>query len=196
MEIQKITKVNEEIIEQISKIHLKVLEESFLNNFGIEFLNIIYKNLLESKNSIVLGSFERGKITGYLLAVIDYSKVLKVAVSKKLLYLTYLVIKTLIKNPKLAVKMITSILKAGKEDSHPELQFIAILPEEQGKNLGTKLIEELNREFLKIGIGEYFVGTKSSNELSNKFYLKLGFKLSHTKKYFGDDLNYYKSPSF
>ncbi len=196
MEIKKITRGSDEAVDQISSIHLNVLGESFLNNFGIDFLKIIYRNLIESQNSIVLGSFEDKKITGYLLAVRDYSKFLKTTTSNRKLSLTYIVIKTVLRKPELLKKILTSLVKTRDENSHAELQFIALLPEAQGKNLGTELVQELNREFLKIGIKEYIVGTKSSNELSNKFYNRLGFMLSHKKEYFGDELNYYKSPMF
>ena len=91
-------------------------------------------------------------------------------------------------------KLISSLFKTSNETPHAELQFIAIKPEHQGKNIGTKLVDALNREFSKAHIKNYVVGTKSSDKLSNKFYQKLGFIKSYTKNYFGDELNFYISP--
>ena len=193
MEITRLNSTDSKAIEEISEIHLSVLTESFLNNFGLEFLKIIYENLLHSKNSILIVSRENSKITGYLLAVTDYSKFVEVAVSKKKFDLAKAVMRTLLNKPQLIYKLATSLLKVSKEDPHAELQFIAILPECQGQGLGSKLMEELKMELEKIGIKQYHVGTKASNELSNRFYQKLGFPKAYTKNYFGDELNYYIS---
>ncbi len=194
MEIKRINNSDPQIAEEIAKIHQSVLIDSFLNNFGLKFLKIIYENLLQSNDSITLVSEENGKITGFLVAVPDYSKFLKIATSKKKIRLLDTILMTLKWKPWLTYKIIFSLFKVSKENPHTELQFIAVVPEYQSQGIGTKLIDQLKKELTGLGIKKYLVGTKSSDELSNKFYQRLGFTKAYTKKYFGDELNYYLSP--
>lgn len=193
MEILRINSANKNYLDEIARIHISVLKESFLNNFGLIFLKIIYNNISKSQDTVLIVSIENKEITGYLLAVVDYSKFLKIAFSKNKMKLVSLILKSVLKKPDIILKIIPSLFKVTNEKPHAELQFIAIKPEHQGKNIGTSLVEALNNEFAKQKINTYFVGTKSSDNLSNRFYQKLGFQLSYKKKYFGDELNYYRS---
>jgi len=193
MEIKRVQKSNKKIIREISRIHYSVLTESFLNNFGLDFLERIYTNLLESKDCILLVCEENEVVVGYALAFTDYSKFFQTAISKKIL-LGLSVVATLLRKPSFIKKILPSILKRQKEGNHAELQFIAVTQENRGKNIGTKLIEQLNLELKLKGIKNYLVGTKSENILSNQFYKKIGFKHVSVKYYFGDKLNFYISP--
>lgn len=194
MEIKRLINPDSETISYVAKIHYSVLTESFLNNFGLEFLEIIYENLARSKNSILLVSSENTNVMGYLLAVTNYSKFFKIATSGKKMQLVIIILKTLVKKPNLAYKLISYIFNVSEEDFHAELQFIAILPKYQGQGLGTKLIEQLKTELSLLNIKKYFVGTKASDELSNRFYQKMRFTKVYIKTYFGAELNYYLSP--
>ncbi|MEQ1561654.1 MAG: GNAT family N-acetyltransferase [Nitrospira sp.] len=194
MEIKRITNYDPKTIGVVAGIHYKILTESFLNNFGLSFLEIIYKNLSESKYSIFLVIEEDKGIKGFLLAMTDYSHFLSEAISKNKIKIISIIIKSIIKKPSIAYKIATSLLEVSKESPHAELQFVAILNGYQGLGWGTKILEKLNQEFKNVGIKKYVVGTKSENELSNKFYQKLGFVKTYTKTYFGEELNYYTSP--
>ncbi|MES3005134.1 MAG: GNAT family N-acetyltransferase [Patescibacteria group bacterium] len=195
MEIKRIHKPDEKTIREISRIHYSVLTESFLNNFGLSFLEKVYTNLLESPDSILLVSEENEVITGYALAFTGYSKFFRTAICNNRLALGTIVIKKILQKPSFVFKIASSLFNSTKEDGHAELQFIAIIPESQGKNIGTRLINLLNEEFRLKNITNYYVGTKAENPLSNQFYRKLGFKQISTKQYFGDKLNFYISPN-
>lgn len=195
MEIKRIQNPNKKIIDEISRIHYSVLTESFLNNFGLNFLQIIYTNLLKSKNAILIVSEENDNIIGYALAYSDYSKFFKTAISENFIMIGLIVLGKILQKPKILIKLVSTLFKSNTETEHAELQFIAVTPTNQGKNIGTKLIEKLNIEFGQSNIKNYFVGTKTDNLLSNNFYKKLGFKMIYTKKYFGDQLNFYISPN-
>ncbi len=94
------------------------------------------------------------------------------------------------------MRLVTSIpsIIFSKDKPHAELQFIAVLPEQQNKGLGKEMMGIMGSELVARGINQYYVGTKKDNILSNNFYQKHGFVFSHTKRYFGDTLNYYISP--
>ena len=196
MEIKRLINPDSKTITKIAEIHQSVLIESFLNNFGLKFLEIIYKNLLLSPYTIFLVAYENEKITGFLLAVTDYSKFFKLATTKEKSKLVAITLKTLVLKPQITYKLISSLLQVSKEESHAELQFIAILPDYQGQNIGTRLVDELKKAFLSFGIKKYYVGTKANDQLSNKFYLKVGFDKVYTKTYFGEKHNYYLSSEF
>ena len=196
MEIKLLTNPSDTEIEEIIQIHMKVLTESFLNNFGNKFLEIIYKNLSKSKNTIIL-IVKNEKIDGFALATKNYSDFFADALAKKIIGVMLEVLKGIIKKPTITPKLLRSVpeMLFKKNEPHAELQFIAISPNLQGRGFGTLILNKLDEEFSKIGVNSYLVGTKEDNTLSNNFYKKNGFIFSHTKKFFGDTLNYYDSPS-
>lgn len=195
MEIRKISFADNKIIQEIVPIHLNVLKDSFLNNFGKKFLKIIYSNLIDSPEVICLTLYEKNKVEGFALAIKDYSLFFKIAISKNKAYLFFIVGSKIILQPITAYKLLRSLpsIFFSKETHHAELQFIAVSPAFQGMGLGSSLIKQLVKEFKKNHINQLHVGTKSKDPLSNKFYQKMGFTKEYSKTYFGEELNYYTS---
>jgi ribosomal protein S18 acetylase RimI-like enzyme len=195
MQILRAQKLNPSELEQVVNLHYKVLDESFLNNFGKNFLRIAYRTNVSSKNNIVILVKKNDEVIGYLVATIDGDKFNQEIINKNFLALSWEIFKASLTNPKLALKVIKWKFKPPHENKiKPELQFIAIDPNNQGKGLGTKMLKMLNQEFRSQGIKQYRVGTKAQNKLSNAFYQKLGFKPFYQVELFGDRFNYYLSP--
>lgn len=181
-------------IDKIADLHFKVLEESFINNFGIKFLKIAYKSILRNKNNIVLTVRDKKKIVGILVAAKN-SKLFDFSVIKEEFFpLIGEVIKACFQRPELLVKLSHWFFSIYLfEKKIPELRFIALSPEYQNKGLGSKLISKLNKIFEEQGITQYQVATKKDNKKSNRFYKKLGFVFFKSKSFFGDKFNYYLS---
>lgn len=196
MEIKRINTCNNEIVERIVLIHLSVLNDSFLNNFGEKFLKVIYCNLIESRETICLVLFENNKIEGFALASTDYSKFLSTAMKKGKFSILLSMMKCFILRPVVLYSLLKSVPKIlfSKETPHAELQFLGVSPESQGKGFGQAIMKRLDEEFKKENISQFYVGTKARDPLSNKFYQKIGFTKEYSKTYFDDVLNYYLSP--
>lgn len=198
MDIKILHQLKEPELTRLVSLHDQVLTESFLNNFGLEFLGLIYQNLAQAPDIILLVAYDNGQIAGYALATTDYSRFITTAFSQRRVKLFCLMIKNLLRKPGAALKLLWSLpaILLTKKEPHPELQFIALDPASQGQGFGHQLMAALKSEFLKRGIHQYYVGTKADNLLSNRFYQKLGFSPVAPKTYFGDRLNCYLSPKF
>lgn len=196
MEIRKINKADASTTENIVSIHLTVLTESFLNNFGRKFLETIYVNIINSQESICLALYENDKIEGFALATKDYSTFFSNAIRENRFILFWELSTNLLLKPLNIYKLLKSLpnMVFTKEIPHAELQFLGVSPEFQGKGFGSALIERLGEEFKKVGVSEFYVGTKAEDPLSNKFYQKIGFAKKYSKTYFDKELNYYLSP--
>lgn len=196
MEIKQINAVDPKIVDAIVSIHQNVLTDSFLNNFGIEFLKIIYTNLIQSSEIICLIAYEGNGIEGFALATKDYSFFLKSALSKNKLRAVYSMSTHVILRPAVVWKLMLSLpeILFSKDIPHAELQFIAITPKSQGKGLGSALMNKLKEKYRAEGLNEFYIGTKADNLLSNKFYQKIGCVKKYSRKYFGDKMNYYVYP--
>lgn len=195
MHIQKVNKLNQSEIDQIVNLHHSVLKESFLNNFGKKFLKIAYQTIIPSKNNICLIAEDKNTIIGYTIVTYDGEKFNKEVIYKNFFSLNFIILSKSILNPNLLLKVIRWIIKPPNQNKiKPEIQFIAINPNYQNQGLGTKFINEVNKEFKNSNIKSYRVGTKTNNEKSNNFYKKLSFTKLYEDDFFGDKFNYYLSP--
>jgi ribosomal protein S18 acetylase RimI-like enzyme len=194
MYLERVKTLQKSEIEQIVKLHQKILNESVLNKFGYSFLFIIYKSIPENPQNIVLVLRDKKKIVGFTVATLDSSNFYKKIVNNNFLLLSLAIIKTIILNPLLLYQVMSWILNKSSSKKYPaELQFIALDSNYQGKGLGTKMVKELVKLFKSSNINYFKVGTKKNNLLSNKFYRKLGYKYLFSEKILGDDFNYYLS---
>jgi ribosomal protein S18 acetylase RimI-like enzyme len=192
MQLLKTNKLKQSELKQIVDIHLKELNESFLNNFGSNFLEVIYPAIFFNKNNICLLVLDKESVVGFLVATKDGDRFNQDLIKEKFYLLSKEIIRSSIKNPLLLVEIVKWKMRPPNDNKiKPELQFIAIKKDYQNKGLGKKLITELNKEFRKAGIKEYRVGTKADNLNSNRFYQHLGFKDFYKDDFFGDKFNYY-----
>jgi len=62
----------------------------------------------------------------------------------------------------------------------PELLVIAVRQEFRSKQIGTNLVEELEKQFKKNGVSRYKVTVHNAMTDSNRFYLDNGMKILKT----------------
>jgi GNAT superfamily N-acetyltransferase len=70
------------------------------------------------------------------------------------------------------------------EDDTAELRAVAVGEAEQGKGLGTMLVERVVAELHASGVHRAIVGTASSGVRQLAFYQRCGFRLSHVERDF------------
>lgn len=193
IKIQTLKKANRAQIESIALIHYEVLRDSFLSEFGYEFLLNLYKALCSDKNNIIQTIALENRIIGYSVATKNIAKFYKKALYRNFFRLFLEIIKNLRGNLRLLLNVLIWILTSKNNDQSAELQFLAILPKYQRLGLGTKLLHLLKNEYLKHDIASFKVGTKADNLQSNNFYKKRGFKYLYQKEIVGEKFNYYLS---
>lgn len=196
MRIQKLQKLSQQELLQIVDIHYSVLTESFINNFGKVFLKIAYQTIFKDPINICFLVKDNNKVTGFLVATINGEKFNKNIIRRNFFVLCFYILKSSLLNPQLIYKLVRWVFAPTGKRLSPELQFIALTQEAQGRGIGTKLINHLNNEFKERKILKYRVGTKAANKTSNSFYKKLKFKFIHQEVFFGDKYNYYISPKY
>ena len=173
---------DKKIIEQITDIHLKTFKGFFLTFLGKGFLKELYKGYAEHQRSGLLVAEEDGKILGFLAYSEELGSLYKYLIKNKLIQFAWYSFWAFLRKPSSMMRLFRAFLKpkeSAREDSYIELASIGVLPEQKGKNIGTKLIERLQSMF----DGEKFAYIKletdaENNESVNDFYKKNGFVLS------------------
>ena len=190
--------ISPEELTEIVAIHFQALNESFLNNFGFNFVRTIYQELISDPTNLVLIVKEDEHIVAYLVMFLNADQQLLKIITNNWLFFLRQAIRTLLVNPRLLIRALDSkdILQSHDEKGEAEIQFFAVDKNFLGKGTGTKMIRELNDRLKRLMINHYLVGTKKNNPLSNRFYLKNGFIFTHELKIFGETLNYYRSPVY
>ncbi len=194
MQLIRAQNLNKSELNDVVNLHVNALKESTLNQFGENFLKAIYEVMLKDKDCVFLVIKKDKKIIGYAVATKNTPKMYHKIIKSKFLVLIWEGLKRMIINPKLLPKVLDYFFeKHPKPVSQAELQFIAINSKYQGRGLGTRLISELDRQFRKMGISAYKVGTWASNKQSNSFYKKLKFNFFYPDKILGEEFNFYLS---
>ena len=143
MQIQKKQQLNQQELNDSVKLHYEILNESFLNNFGKEFLKISYKTIVESENNICLFLTNGEEVVGILIATKDGDRFNEEVIRKNFFLMILQIIISSLKNPLLLIKLIQWRLKPShKNKIKPELQFFAIDKKFQGQGWGKKLIKK------------------------------------------------------
>ena len=64
MPLLKVQKLKRSELNEVTNLHYRVLDESFLNNFGLNFLKISYQTIVKDKNNIVILAKKKKQVIG------------------------------------------------------------------------------------------------------------------------------------
>lgn len=170
-----IRQVRETDIPYISDIHINSLKGDFLPSLGKDFLELIYKGVIDSPNIYGFVNSDKGRITGFVIGTKNMDYFLKTALKKNFLKLSIIMILQIIKSPKIIKNILETILYSKKETGpKAELVVIAVSKKSQGRGIGKKLVKMLETTFKKIRIKKYKL-TVYSDKKAIKFYKALNF---------------------
>src|SRR5688500_2884463 len=99
MKIERIQKLTKPALEDITNLHFKVLQESFINRFGIEFVKESYLSILKNPENIFLALTEKDKLIGYLVATPSGERFNRKAFFQSFWKLFFEMLKSFAKNP-------------------------------------------------------------------------------------------------
>jgi ribosomal protein S18 acetylase RimI-like enzyme len=195
VEILRVFNLSKSEQEQVVDLHHHVLEESFLNNFGKDFLRTAYQFMVEDPENIVILALEYNQVLGFAVATLNGDTFSQRVMQAEYPRLLWEILKSSALRPQILSRLLEWKLSPTHQHSiKPELQFLAIEKTHQRQGIGTEIIRTLAEEFNKSGIKRYRVGTKTQNPVSNTFYQKVGFSFIDQENIFGDAFNYYCSP--
>lgn len=185
--------IGDENIERAIELHIEHLSyRSFITNFGKLFLLTLYKDWLEQKNAILIFSEEENKITGFVLGIVNKNLLFSPIISAPFKYLKF-ILPAVIKKPVIILKLFETLFykRKSKISCNSELLVIVTAGNARSKSIGSKLVIELGKEFIKYNIWEYVVTVHAEMERSNNFYIKNNFKYNQSFNLYGTMWNMY-----
>jgi|NOAtaT_6_FD_contig_61_2806829_length_1255_multi_3_in_0_out_0_2 ribosomal protein S18 acetylase RimI-like enzyme len=172
-----------EDLEAIAYLHMKAFPNFFLTAMGLSFVREYYRAVLEFPDSIAMVIQRENKLLGFIVgfgnpeAFYDFYR-------KRRLRLVGLTFWAIIRKPYLIKRILLNFRRVSDiktPESDIELSSLAVTPDEQGRGIGTKLIQS----FLQIATERkyqnvYLTTDSQSNDSVNYFYSKLGFILEES----------------
>lgn len=170
-----IRQVREADIPHITRIHINSLKGDFLPSLGKDFLELIYKGVIDAPDIYGFVNSDGDKVTGFVIGTRNMDIFLKTALKKNFIKLSVVMMIQLLKRPGIIKNILETILYSKKESGPAaELVVIAVSKKSQGQGIGKKLVKMLETEFKKIKINKYKL-TVYSDKKAIKFYEALNF---------------------
>ena len=166
-------------IEQISKMHQKVFDNSYLSvHYPIKLLGKYFESLLSSNeyNYIVLDEDEQ--LLGFLIGGYQTQKAVDDFMSKNLAGVLFCILK----NPRFIVSGIVKIYRRvfiRKQESKASLRLflIGVDPTSGKKGAGSLLLSEFEKNLVNNGVNLYGLYVRVNNNNAIKFYERRGFRI-------------------
>lgn len=173
-------------ISEIVEIHLLSFQGFFLTFLGRGFLKNLYEHFLYHNNSGIIVAIENEKIIGFLAFSSDISNFYKTLLKKRFFELGWYSFLATLRNPKVMFRLLRAFTyskKSERKEKYMELSSIGVLPNQERKNIGSKLIDKLKEIFESSGCKYIKLETDAiDNEKANNFYIKNGFILQGSYK--------------
>jgi hypothetical protein len=193
IEFVAIEKFDSELLTEAARLHIEHLSyRSFITMFGLKFMVELYKDILAAKLGFFVFAFDGKKVCGFVLGCTNSQQLFSVIKRRPFKYFA-IIFPRLIINPGLISKLIETMFYVKKENSAVESELIVIVTDlnYRGEGIGSGLVSDLNKEFLKRDIHEYKVTVHDEMKMSNNFYVKNGMKLSDSFLMYGVKWNLY-----
>jgi len=180
-------------VKRLAEIHSTELSKDFLPSLGKKFLELLYSNLIQSKDVYVWVVVKNNSIQGFIVGSKDFNSLFKKIIFRNFTKFAFLILPKLVKK----IFMIKDIFdtffytkKMGDRIS-AELVVIAVSKKFHRKGLGRKLVFALEKEFVKNHINKYKVSVNDNNKVANSFYISFGFRKSHDIVLYNKKINSY-----
>lgn len=163
-------------IPPIAALHIQNLSGDFLPSLGKEFLQAMYEGIIGKLGVYIFVDRDKAGISGFIIGTSDMNLFFKQVISSNFIKLLILLAFQIIKNPSIIRKIIETFFYP-KKDIGPkaELVVVAVGKAYRGQGIGKKLVDSLEREFIKKGIFEYKL-TVHADKDAVLFYEHTGMK--------------------
>lgn len=189
-----ITKLKEEYVKQVARMHKKELS-GFLPELGEEFLALFYKTSLGLPEMFTFVEEEKGKVLGFVTGVTTTKNLYKKIILRKPLKFSFIFWKYIISHPAKVFKIFKIVTYPGFAQDHPELLTIAVSQNYRLKGIGLSLFRKCAGEFKKRKIDKFKISVYDRLP-ANGFYQKIGCRLESSFDFLGEKMNYYVYKTF
>jgi len=173
-------------LDEAVKLHMEAFEGFFLTLMGSSFLKELYLFIKEDPNGIglVAKDIKNKKMVAVLIGTLSPSEFYKNFIKKKWKKLLIISTKAILKRPKIIMRLARGALYRGdqpRDSNYALLSSIAVSPHYHNQGVGKKILFTwLNTVQLKGIEGCYLTTDYNDNDVANKFYTSLGWKLDET----------------
>jgi len=164
-------------VQQISQLHLNLLNSRFSNAPGKKLLEMYYEGICYEQGAVGYVAEVDKLIAGYICGVWDMKRLQKNIVIKKYIKLIYWGLRQVFQKRFLQnVKNSFSQPSSEPEFSGYELRPIVVSPLYQGQGIAKGLLDKLIIDAQSRDYSEIFLKTEVSNLKAQRFYEKHDFK--------------------
>jgi len=179
-----IIKCSGNYIDQCVEIHMRSFEGFFLTFLGKNFLELLYKSIIEDPSGIGFVYLTSNEVSGFVFGSIQSAGFYKRIIKKRFIPFGFAALGAIIRRPKILSRLLRVFSLANKENSQPgrgTLMSIAVDPAHQGKSIGRELVLSFLKESKKRGCQSIDLTTDAVDNVSvNDFYERMGFSLNCT----------------
>jgi ribosomal protein S18 acetylase RimI-like enzyme len=184
-------------VDQIVDIHMQTFQGFLLTFLGKGFLRQLYSGFILHEQSNIIVAQKGDQILGFLAYSENMSGFYKWLIKKKLIRFAWYSLCASVRNPRYVVRLLRAFTKPSeskRQEQYIELASIGVRPECKNQKIGSRLIEELKKQFDKNQFAYITLETDAEgNDAVNRFYTKNGFWLK--KRYItreGREMNEYR----
>jgi len=177
-----IIKCSGNYIDQCVEIHMRSFEGFFLTFLGKNFLELLYKSIIEDPSGIGFVYLTSNEVSGFVFGSIQSAGFYKRIIKKRFIPFGFAALGAIIRKPIILSRLLRVFSLANQENNQPDrgtLMSIAVDPGHQGKNIGKELVLSFLNEARKRGCQSIDLTTDAvKNDNVNDFYKRLNFSLN------------------
>ena len=182
-QIRILDESNKVKISTIAELHKHAFPDFFLTQLGIPFLRTLYFCYTEDSESGIIVAEDSDQIKGFIAYSKDYPRFYNQLIKKHLLRFAFCSLGAAIRHPSFIKRLLRAFKshEVTKEEAYIELASICVDPKEEGKGIGTRLIDKM-KAITDFSVYAYInLETDAcENDAVNKFYIKNGFRLNRS----------------
>ncbi len=169
----------------LAQLHISVFPGFFLSTLGERFLTTYYKVVLRHPETICLfAEDEQRKVCGYVLGRTNAKGYLKRIVKSAPLVFCVEGVRLLFTRPKSLLRLVNNLEKkrddetVSDDQNYAEIGLIGVLPDQKGKGIGRKMLNEFEKILREKGVSRLSLTTDAvDNENTLKAYEAWGFEV-------------------
>jgi ribosomal protein S18 acetylase RimI-like enzyme len=169
---------------EIVDIHLASFPGFFLTFLGRRFLALLYEQIQQDDEGVVLVTTTDGRIAGFVAGVLHQGGFYQRLVKRKKWKFVRAAFGAVLRRPAIVPRLVRALQRpaeAQRSAADACLMSIAVRPEAAGQRIGQQLVRAFCGEMWQRGAPTVCLTTdRDNNERTNRFYQQLGFQLSST----------------